>query len=123
MGFRRVLFRSALFLVRAMALPTVGQQKASLAHKRVIYAICGKYLGMFVDVLITFFMFAIAVVMLAGAGALLEQLAGIPKLWGSVAVTVLTVIIVCLDGKRSERRRVGKECVRTGESRWARDTL
>src|SRR3546814_9088414 len=83
-----------------MALSTLGQQKASLSHKRVIYAICGKYLGMFVDVLITFFMFAIAVVMLAGAGALLEQLAGIPKLWGSVAVTVLTVIIVCLDVKK-----------------------
>src|SRR5690606_6443583 len=52
---------------------------------------------MFVDALITFFMFAITVVMLAGGGALLEQLAGIPQLWGSIAVTILTVAIVCMD--------------------------
>jgi len=39
-------------------------------------------------------------VMIAGAGALLEQLAGIPKLWGSVAVTILTIAIVCLDVRR-----------------------
>lgn len=96
-GLVGVMISSALFIFLAMALATLGQQQASLSHKRVIYAICGKYLGVLVDAMITFFMFAIAVVMIAGAGALLEQLAGIPKLWGSAAVTILMIAIVCLN--------------------------
>jgi len=99
-GLVGTLISSALFIFLAMALSTLGQQQASLSHKRVIHAICGKYLGIFVDVMITFFMFAIAVVMLAGGGALLQQLAGVPQLWGSVAVTVLTIAIVCLDVRK-----------------------
>ena len=97
LGMAGVLISSALFIFLAMALSTLGQHHGSTSHKDVIHAICGKVLGIFVDAMITFFMFAITVVMLAGAGALLEQLAGIPRLWGSAAVTVLTVVIVCLD--------------------------
>lgn len=96
-GMAGVLVSSVLFIFLAMALSTLGQHHGSTSHRRVIHAICGKVLGTFVDAMITFFMFAIAVVMLAGAGALLEQLAGIPRLWGSAAVTLLTVTIVCLD--------------------------
>jgi len=100
LGLVGAMVSSALFVFLAMALATLGQQQASISHKDVIYAICGRYLGLFVDAMITFFMFAITVVMLAGAGALLEQLAGVPKLWGSAAVTVLTVAIVCLDVRK-----------------------
>lgn len=99
-GLVGAIISGALFIFLAMALSTLGQQQASLSHKGVIYAICGRYLGLCVDVMITFFMFAIAVVMLAGAGALLEQLAGIPKLWGSAAVTALTILIVCMDVRK-----------------------
>lgn len=88
---------TALFTFLAMALAALGQNLASSSHKRVIYAICGRYLGAFVDVLITFFMFAVAVVMIAGGGALLDQLFGIPQLWASIGVTVVTILIVCLD--------------------------
>lgn len=97
MGLVGAALSSALFIFLAMALATLGQHHVAVSHKGVIHAICGRYLGMFVDAMITFFMFAIAVVMVAGGGALLEQLAGIPRLWGSAGVTVLTVAIVCLD--------------------------
>lgn len=97
LGLAGVAISSALFVFLAMALATLGQQHGAASHKGVVHAICGRYLGVLVDAMITFFMFAITVVMLAGAGALLEQLAGIPRLWGSVAVTFLTVAIVCLD--------------------------
>src|SRR5690606_27843205 len=97
LGMVGAIISSALFVFLAMALATLGQRHASTSHKRVIHVVCGKYLGVFVDALITFFMFAITVVMLAGGGALLEQLAGIPRLWGSIGVTVLTVGIVCLE--------------------------
>src|SRR3546814_17985315 len=54
-GLVGAVISGALFIFLAMALSPLGQQKASLSHKRVIYDICGKYLGLFFDVLITFF--------------------------------------------------------------------
>lgn len=97
MGLAGAVISTALFIFLAMALATLGRHHEAVSHKGVIHAICGRYLGMLVDAMITFFMFAIAVVMVAGGGALLEQLAGIPRLWGSAGVTLLTVAIVCLD--------------------------
>lgn len=96
-GMVGVVISIALFMFLAMALASLGQQYTSSSHKRIVYAICGKYLGVFVDALISFFMFALVVVMIAGGGALVDQLFGIPKLWGSIAITVLTIGIVCLD--------------------------
>src|SRR5690606_12268184 len=97
LGLLGAVIASGLFMFLAMALSTLGQKEGATSHKSVIHSICGRLLGPFVDLMVTFFMFAVAVVMLAGAGALLEQLAGIPQLWGSIAVTVLTVIIVCMN--------------------------
>ena len=99
-GLIGVAISSFLFVFLAMALAGLGQQQGGESHKEVIQAICGRYLGWFVDVLITFFMFAICVVMLAGGGALVEQLSGLPRLWGSIGTTVLTIAIVCLDVRK-----------------------
>lgn len=96
-GLLGALISSALFIFLGMALASLGQHQGATSHKTVVHAICGRVLGTFVDAMITFFMFAITVVMLAGAGALLEQLAGVPHVWGSAAATLLTVAIVCLD--------------------------
>lgn len=99
-GLIGVMFSSAFFIFLAMALSTLGQLQKAGSHKQTISAICGPWLGVAVDWMITFFMFAITVVMFAGAGALLEQLIGLPSLWGSIATTVLVVAIVCLDVNR-----------------------
>lgn len=87
----------AVFVFLAMALTSLGQHLSAESHKPVVYAICGKYIGAFVDAFVTFFMFGVAVVMLAGAGSLLEQFTGMPAVYGSVAATILTVLIVCLN--------------------------
>jgi len=99
-GLLGIPVAGALFVFFAMTLATLGQQHGSTSHKSVMYAISGRWLGVFVDVLIAFLMFAVVVVMLAGAGALLMQLADIPPLWGSIGTMVLTVAIVCLDLRR-----------------------
>src|SRR3546814_10130572 len=72
-GLVGAVISGALFIFLALALSTLGQQKASLSHKRVTYAICGKYFGLFVYVLITSFMFAISLVMLVGPGSFVVQ--------------------------------------------------
>ena len=53
------------------------------------------------DLLITFFLFAITVVMLAGTGSLLQQWLGLPEAWGSVLATIATVLIVSWTCARS----------------------
>lgn len=100
LGLVGAIVSSALFIFLAMALVTLGQERAAKSHKDVIMAICGPYLGALLDWLITAFMFGVGVVMLAGGGALVEQLTGIPKHYGSIAMTVLTVLIVCLDARK-----------------------
>ena len=96
-GLLGTLVSAALFTFLGMALAGLGNRLQATSHKDVVYAICGRYLGLFVDLLITFFMFGVTVVMLAGGGALLEQQFGIPALTGSVLVTLLVVAVVCLD--------------------------
>ncbi|KJK04672.1 YkvI family membrane protein [Pseudomonas tussilaginis] len=96
-GLLGTLVSAALFTFLGMALAGLGSRLHATSHKDVVYAICGRYLGLFVDLLITFFMFGVTVVMLAGGGALLEQQFGIPALTGSVLVTLLVVAVVCLD--------------------------
>ncbi len=99
-GLAGAIVSSALFVFLAMALVTLGQTHAATSHKDVILDICGLYLGTVLDWLITVFMFAVGVVMLAGGGALVAQLTGIPQLYGSVAMTLLTVLIVCLEVRK-----------------------
>ncbi len=86
-----------VFVLLSMAFSTMGQRLMANSHKEVITAIFGRHLGLVFDILITFFLFAITVVMLAGAGSLLHQWLGIPEVWGSVLATIATVLIVCLD--------------------------
>lgn len=85
-----------LFVLLALAIADLSQVHVSDSYKAGIYLICGKHLGLLVDIMITFFLFAIAVVMFAGGGSLLEQQWGIPSMYGSVAVMLVTVFIVCL---------------------------
>ncbi|MCQ0169092.1 hypothetical protein DN388_19275 [Pseudomonas sp. S12(2018)] len=96
-GLLGTVVSASLFIFLGMALAGMGSRLRASSHKDVVNALCGRYLGAFVDLMITFFMFAVTVVMLAGGGALLEQQFGIPALFGSLAVTVIVVAIVCLD--------------------------
>ena len=84
------------FAVLAMAVGELSQVSVSQSFKEGIYLICGRHLGVPVDIMITFFMFAIAVVMFAGGGSLLEQQWGVPAKYGSIAVMLVTVLIVFL---------------------------
>lgn len=96
-GLIGTLISGTLFILLALALSSLGQNLSADSHKPVVYAICGKYLGMFVDAFITFFMFGVTVVMLAGAGSLLEQFTNFPSLYGAIIATILAVGLVCMN--------------------------
>src|SRR3546814_16535518 len=58
-------------------------------------------------------------------GGILARLADVENAWTAVfwrsgtAALFLLGFMLLRDGRRSEERRVGKECVSTGRSRWS----
>ncbi|MFS0645285.1 hypothetical protein [Siminovitchia sp. 179-K 8D1 HS] len=86
-----------LFAFFGMNLSQLGSRLQTTSHKKVIYHICGKYLGIAVDVIMTFFLFGVTVVMFAGAGSIFEQQFGVPGIAGNILLALITIFVVCLN--------------------------
>ncbi|MFJ8243747.1 hypothetical protein [Peribacillus asahii] len=85
------------FAFLGMSLTQLGSRLQTISHKQVVYHLCGPYVGVFVDLIITFFLFGVAVVMIAGTGSIFEQQFGLPSIVGNVVMAVLTIATVCLN--------------------------
>jgi uncharacterized membrane protein YkvI len=88
---------TALFAFIGMNLTQLGSRLQTDSHKDVIYHICGRYLGVIVDAIITFFLFGVTVVMFSGAGAIFEQQFGLPSMVGGLFMAVITIASVMLN--------------------------
>lgn len=97
LGVLGTLLATVLFAFLGMNLTQLGSRLQTTSHKEVIYHICGRYLGLVVDFIITFFLFGVLVVMIAGAGSIFEQQFGISSLVGSLLMTFLTILTVTLN--------------------------
>lgn len=86
-----------LFAFLGMQITGLGSELKTLSHKEVIYHICGKYVGWGVDFLITFFLFGVATVMIAGSGSIFEQQFGISAAIGSFILTILVILTLILN--------------------------
>lgn len=95
-GIIGAVLATALFAFIGMNLTSIGSRLQTTSHKEVVYKVCGKPIGLFVDVLITFFLFGVAVVMFAGAGSIFENQFHIPSIWGSLFMVVLTALTLLL---------------------------
>ncbi len=95
-----VLLATVLFAFLGMQIVQLGSHFQTVSHKQVIYHICGQYVGLAVDILITFFLFGVTVVMVAGAGSIFQQQFGIPAIVGSLIMTVITIVTLLLDIKK-----------------------
>lgn len=89
-----------LFAFIGMNLTQLGSSLQTQSHEKVVHYICGPYLGKIVDLVITFFLFGVTVVMFSGAGAIFEQQLGIPSFLGSIFMAVVTILSVMLDIKK-----------------------
>lgn len=88
------------FAFLGMQITQLGSGLQTLSHKDVIYNICGRHLGLVVDILVTFFLFGVAVVMIAGSGSIFHQQFGISPMIGSMIMTVLTIVTLCLNVRK-----------------------
>lgn len=100
LGIVGTVVATVLFAFLGMNLSQLGSRFQTTSHQHVIYHICGKYLGIVVDVIITFFLFGVTVVMFSGAGAIFEQQFGISSFVGSIFMAGLTIASVMLNVKK-----------------------
>ncbi|MGN1402338.1 MAG: hypothetical protein ACI4XL_12650 [Bacillus sp. (in: firmicutes)] len=91
-----IVIATIIFIFIGMQIAQLGSHIHATSHKQIINMICGRYLGTAVDVLLSFFLFGVAVIMIAGAGSLLEQQFNIPAFYGALVMVVLAVLTLLL---------------------------
>lgn len=100
MGTMAAIVSTALFAYMGMTLTRLGSRMQTTSHKDVIYKISGRYLGFVVDAIIIFTLFGVGVVMIAGAGSILNQQFGLVPVVGSVIMILLVILTVMLNVQR-----------------------
>src|SRR5699024_9298812 len=96
LGTIGAIVSTILFAYLGMTLTKVGSRMQTLSHKEAIYTISGRWLGLIVDAILVFTLFGVGVVMVAGAGSLLNQQFGLPVFLGSLILIVLMIITMLL---------------------------
>ena len=91
-----ILLATVLFSFIAMQLSQLGAHMQATSHKEIIEVLCGRLLGQALDIILSFFLFGVGVIMIAGAGSIVEQQFGIPAIWGSLFMTVITILTMLL---------------------------
>lgn len=86
-----------LFAYLGKHIAQLGTETQTISHKQVIYLIGGRYIGAILDILITFFLFGVAVVMFAGSGSTMHQTFGITPMLGSSLLVLLTILTLILN--------------------------
>lgn len=95
-GILAMGFATVLFVFFGMLILELGRKLAADSHREVIQYVGGRRLGMFIDGVITFFLFGALTAMAAGAGAIFKEQFGLPYLLGSLVMLGATVLIVLL---------------------------
>jgi len=96
MGTVAAIVSTILFAYLGMTLTKIGSRLQALSHKDAIYTISGRWLGIIVDAILVFTLFGVGVVMVAGAGSLLNQQFDFPIFVGSLIMIILVMLTMLL---------------------------
>ncbi|MER2047344.1 MAG: hypothetical protein ABTA23_03865 [Solibacillus sp.] len=88
-----------IFTMLGMTLAQIGSDLQTSSHKEGIHFIGGRFFGPVLDQLISFVLFGIAVVMLAGAGSTFNQMYSVDASIGSLFMAILVVITLMLNAE------------------------
>jgi len=94
MGIIGILLTTVLFIIFGFIIMDLGRRLKSRSHLEIIQYSGGKYLGFFMDILISFFLFGALTAMIAGTGALFKEQLNLPSLPGNLIMCVLTAVTV-----------------------------
>jgi uncharacterized membrane protein YkvI len=93
-GLAGIGVATVLFVAFGLIIMEIGSASSARSHREIIRLACGRRLGTFADLLITFFLFSALTAMFAGTGALFTQLHGLPTMMGGLAMAVLVGLTV-----------------------------
>lgn len=97
LGTAGAVLATMLFAYLGMTLTTLGHRMKTTSHKEAIYKVSGRYLGPVVDYIIIFTLFGVGVVMIAGAGTILNQQFGLAPFIGSLMMAIIVILVVMLN--------------------------
>lgn len=95
-GIFGILFATAMFVFFGQIIMLLGSRLGADSHREVIEYVGGRWLGIVIDGVITFFLFGALTAMAAGTGAIFKEQFGLPYLLGSLLMMVATMLTVLL---------------------------
>lgn len=97
LGTAGAIAATILFAYLGMMLTKIGSRLQTTSHRKAIYTISGRYLGVIIDYIIVFTLFGVGVVMVAGAGSILHQQFGLDPYIGSLLLIILVILTVMMN--------------------------
>ncbi len=91
-----LVLAAVMFAFLGLVILELGHKLGADSHREVIRHAGGRWLGMAIDGVITFFLFGAMTAMIAGAGAIFREQFGLPFLLGSLVMTAATMFTVLL---------------------------
>jgi len=95
-GLAGLVLATLLFIYFGYIILKLGKQLNADSHLPVIKYAGGKWVGTFIDYVITFFLFGALTIMAAGAGALFAEQLGLSRFLGSILLAAATLGTVLL---------------------------
>lgn len=99
-GVIGTLVSGVLFAFLGMQIAQISSRMQAGSHKEILYSLFGKQAGFVVDVVLSFFLFGVGIVMLAGSGSTFAEQYDVPPLFGGMAMAALVIITLCMNVDR-----------------------
>lgn len=93
-GFWGVALVTLAFIFYGYTILLLGMKLNAKSHLQVVKYTNGKFLGFFIDIIITIFLFGALAAMIAGAGAIFEEQFGLPSYFGTILMSLITLLTV-----------------------------
>jgi len=93
-GIAGIIMTTIMFIVFGYIIMDLGKRLNAHSHLEIIKYSGGRFLGLIIDLIITFFLFGALTAMIAGTGALFEEQFNIPSILGNIFMCVITALTV-----------------------------
>jgi len=97
MGLAGLLVTCLLFTWLSIQILEISYKIHATSYHELLYYVCGKKIGLLLDILITFFLFGVLTITLAGAGTLCQDTFNLPYALG-LGIMFLSLLLTTLYG-------------------------